>query len=297
MKPELLYEYITLRHNEHTVHSMCRVLHVSESGYYRSVRRTTGTKPWQLLLVKIREIYAETPGNRNYGVRRIQLALEQRGIRVSFSGVRRAMKRGGLLKSAPHRANSLTRADAAAQKAENLIQRDFSAQMPNQKWLTDITQVPCADGKLYVAAVLDCYNGEIIGLAMDNNMRKELCIHAFCSACQAKGASGMILHSDRGSQYTSEAFRNALKDAGLQQSLSGTGHCFDNARMESFFATLKKEKIYRIAAYKLTREQVKSIILRYIFIYYNRIRISSVNPGGLAPVAYREWAKSTTPAA
>lgn len=69
----------TLRHNEHTVHSMCRVLHVSESGYYRSVRRTTGTKPWQLLLVKIREIYAETPGNRNYGVRRIQLALEQRG--------------------------------------------------------------------------------------------------------------------------------------------------------------------------------------------------------------------------
>ena len=102
MKPELLYEYITLRHNEHTVHSMCRVLHVSESGYYRSVRRTTGTKPWQLLLVKIREIYAETPGNRNYGVRRIQLALEQRGIRVSRSGVRRAMKRGGLLKSAPH---------------------------------------------------------------------------------------------------------------------------------------------------------------------------------------------------
>lgn len=129
MKPELLYEYITLRHNEHTVHSMCRVLHVSESGYYR---------------------------------RRIQLALEQRGIRVSRSGVRRAMKRGGLLKSAPHRANSLAKADATAQKAENLIRRDFSAQVPNQKWLTDITQVPCADGKLYIAAVLDCYNGEIV---------------------------------------------------------------------------------------------------------------------------------------
>ena len=239
MKPELLYEYITLRHNEHTVHSMCRVLHVSESGYYRSVRRITGTKPWQLLLVKIREIYAETPGNRNYGVRRIQLALEQRGIRVSRSGVRRAMKRGGLLKSAPHRANSLTRADAAAQKAGNLIQRDFSAQAPNQKWLTDITQVPCADGKLYVAAVLDCYNGEIIGLAMDNNMRKELCIHAFCSACQAQGASGMILHSDRGSQFTSADFRKVLARYGAVQSMSGTGRCYDNARMESFFATLK----------------------------------------------------------
>lgn len=119
MKPELLFEYITLRHNEHTVHSMCRVLHVSESGYYRSVCRIAGTKSWQLLLVKIREIYAETPDNRNYGVRRIQLALEQRGIRVSRSGVRRVMKRGGLLKSAPHRTNSLTKADATAQKAES----------------------------------------------------------------------------------------------------------------------------------------------------------------------------------
>jgi putative transposase len=291
VKPELLYEYITLRHNEHTVHSMCRVLHVSESGYYRSVRRTTGTKPWQLLLVKIREIYAETPGNRNYGVRRIQLALEQRGIRVSFSGVRRAMKRGGLLKSAPHRANSLTRADAAAQKAENLIQRDFSAQMPNQKWLTDITQVPCADGKLYVAAVLDCYNGEIIGLAMDNNMRKELCIHAFCSACQAQGASGMILHSDRGSQFTSADFRKVLARYGAVQSMSGTGRCYDNARMESFFATLKKEKLYQLHTEKLPMAQVKSVVFRYIMTYYNRQRIYTANPGGLPPVMFRQAAR------
>jgi transposase InsO family protein len=95
------------------------------------------------------------------------------------------------------------------------------------------------------------------------------------------------------SQYTSEAFKNALQKAGLCQSLSGTEHCFDNARMESFFATLKKEKIYQISAYKLTREQVKTIIFRYIFVYYNRIRITSFNPGGLAPVAYREWARST----
>ena len=107
-----------------------------------------------------------------------------------------------------------------------------------------------------------------------------------------KKLKGVIFHSDRGSQYTSEAFKKALKDAGLVQSLSGTGHCFDNVRMESFFATLKKEKIYRISAYKLTREQVKSIIFRYIFIYYNRIRINSFNPVGMPPVAYREWAKA-----
>ena len=130
---------------------------------------------------------------------------------------------------------------------------------------------------------------------MDNNMKKELCIRTVeeLKSLYGKKLRGAIFHSDRGGQYTSEAFKNALQKAGLCQSLSGTGHCFDNARMESFFATLKKEKIYQISAYKLTREQVKTIIFRYIFVYYNRIRITSFNPGGLAPVAYREWARST----
>ena len=104
-----------------------------------------------------------------------------------------------------------------------------------------------------------------------------------------KQLQGMIFHSDRGSQYTSEAFKAALKSCGIIQSLSGVGHCFDNARMESFWATLKKEKIYRIAAYKLTREQVKSIVFRYVFVYYNRIRIYTSNPYGLPPVNYRDW--------
>ena len=126
-------------------------------------------------------------------------------------------------------------------------------------------------------------------------MRKELCIRTITELVEQYGKErlkGAIFHSDRGSQYTSEAFKEALNNAGLVQSLSGTGHCFDNARMESFFATLKKEKIYRIAAYKLTREQVKTIVFRYIFIYYNRIRIATFNLNGLPPVAYREWAKA-----
>ena len=101
---------------------------------------------------------------------------------------------------------------------------------------------------------------------------------------------GTIIHSDRGSQYTSKAFKEELRRNGMIQSLSGTGHCFDNARMESFFATLKKEKIYRIAAYKMKREQVKTIIFRYVFVYYNRIRVYTGNPMGLSPVKYREWA-------
>ena len=126
-----------------------------------------------------------------------------------------------------------------------------------QKLLSDITEIQCLDGKLYLSAVLDCYNGEILSIAMDDNMRKELCIRTVEELKQRYGKKldGAIFHSDRGSQYTSEAFKDKLRDAGLVQSLSGAGHCFDNARMESFFATLKKEKIYRIAAYKLTREQ------------------------------------------
>jgi len=270
---------------------MCRVVKVSESGYYRSLQSAGKPKPWQLLLVKIREIYKENPDNDNYGVGRILLALTQRGIAVSRSNVRRAMKRGGLLHRSPRHPSSLTKADLAAQKAENLIRRDFTADAPNQKWLTDITQIQCQDGKLYLAAVLDCYNGEIVGLAMDDNMKKELCIRAFRSACQVQGAYGMILHSDRGSQFTSSVFRKELARYSATQSMSGTGRCYDNARMESFFATLKKEKLYRIRTEQMPMAQVKSIVFRYIMTYYNRQRIYTANPGGLPPAMYRQAAR------
>ena len=130
---------------------------------------------------------------------------------------------------------------------------------------------------------------------MRNNMKKELCVDTIRQlAQQYPDLKGAIIHSDRGSQYTSEAFKKELRKNGMIQSLSGTGHCFDNARMESFFATLKKEKIYRIAAYKMTREQVKTIIFRYVFVYYNRIRVYTGNPMGLSPVKYREWAAIKT---
>ena len=170
------------------------------------------------------------------------LALEQRGVHASRSTVRRTMKKGGLLKPPTRRPNGLTKADAAAQKAENLIRRNFTAAAPNQKWLTDITQIPCADGKLYIAAVLDCYNGEIVGLAMDDNMKKELCIRAFEGACRSRDARGMILHSDRGSQFTSAEFRKTLACYEAVQSMSGTGRCYDNARMEKLLRHAEKGK-------------------------------------------------------
>lgn len=272
---------------------MCRALRISESGYYRWLKNREKPKARELLAVEIEKILNAHPDNDNYGIDRMQTALEKNGIRVSRRTVYRTMEEMGILhrKRTPH---GTTKATTEIQDSENLIKRDFKAEEPLKKLLSDITEIQCSDGKLYLSAVLDCYNGEILSVAMDDNMKKELCIRTIqeLRLQYGKKLNGAIFHSDRGCQYTSGAFKTALQEAGLIQSLSGTGHCFDNARMESFFATLKKEKIYRISAYTLTREHVKSIVFRYIFVYYNRIRITTFNPGGMAPVEYREWAKS-----
>lgn len=270
------------------------MLHISESGYYRWLKNRNKPTARKLLSVQIQAILDEHPDNKNYGIDRLQTALERNGIHVSRRTIYRTMSEMGILHKR-RTPRGTTKATTEIQNQENLIKRDFTSEKPLRKLLSDITEIQCNDGKLYVSAVLDCYNGEILSIAMDNNMKKELCIRTVeeLKSLYGKKLRGAIFHSDRGSQYTSEAFKNALQKAGLCQSLSGTGHCFDNVRMESFFATLKKEKIYQISAYKLTREQVKTIIFRYIFVYYNRIRITSFNPGGLAPVAYREWARST----
>ena len=240
------------------------------------------------LLIRIKEIIGRHPDNDNYGARRIHLALIQEGIPISYSTVYRVMKQNHMLKKVKRHPNGITREDATAQKSENMINRDFTADAPNKKWLSDITEVPCSDGKLYVAVVMDCCGGEIVGLAMDNNMRKELCIQAFENACQSRNARGMMFHSDRGSQFTSYRFRESLARYGAIQSMSGTGRCYDNARMESFFATLKKEKLYRLRTERYSIDYVKTVIFRYVMIYYNRQRVYTTNPGGWPPTIYRQ---------
>lgn len=267
---------------------------MSESGYHRSKNASDKPKRRERLLVKIKEIINKFEDNDNYGVKRVHIALEQEGIKASYSTVYRTMSENGLVKKAKRRPKGITREDFAAQKSENLIQGDFKAEEPNKKWLSDITEVPCSDGKLYVAAVMDCCGGEIVGLAMDDNMRKELCIEAFESACKAQNARGMVFHSDRGSQYTSYAFREKLALYKATQSMSGTGRCYDNARMESFFATLKKEKLYRIKTEQYPMAWIKTVIFRYIMIYYNRQRIYTPNPGGWPPAVHRNRRKQQT---
>jgi len=250
----------------YTVKSMCKILKVSESGYYRWLKNKDKPSKRQLLLVNIREILSEHPDNDNYGYERIHKALRMKGIEVSRNTVYRAMKEGGLIHKL-RKPRGITKATTEIQDKENLIKRDFTSDKPLKKLLTDITEVQCRDGKLYISSIMDCFNGEILAIEMQDNMKKELCMDTIKQLRQKCGnLNGVLLHSDRGSQYTSEAFRNLLKTYGMIQSLSGTGHCYDNARMESFFATLKKEKLYRIPTYRMSKEEVKTIIFRYIFI-------------------------------
>ena len=266
---------------------MCDVLNVSETGYYRFKRNLGRPSKDAVLSAVMQDIINEHPYNDNYGVDRMQIALQHRGYTVGKRRISRIMKENGWLHERKRRPHGLTKATTEIQEKENLIKQDFTSDQPYQKLLTDISQIACRDGKLYISPIMDCFNGEILSLVMRSNMRKELCIDTFNAASKRFPLNGAILHSDRGSQYTSDAFRDSLKNAGVLQSLSGVNHCFDNARMESFFATLKKELLYRIPTYKMKMDEVKAIIFRYVFVYYNRIRISTSNPDGLPPAAYR----------
>ena len=249
------------------------MLSVSEKGYYKWLSSRGKKSSLVLLLEEIRKIIAEHHDNRNYGVPRMRLALAQKGIKRSQSTVRRAMILGNLIHRHRLRPNGITKADKKASKSPNIIERDFYANEPYKKFIGDITEISCKDGKLYVAIVVDCYNGEIVGLAMANHRRASLCVEALDDAFRnRKPAPGAIFHSDAGSQYTSEEFRAALGKYNLIQSMGGIRRCYDNCRAESIFATMKKEKIYQLNGERMMVEEMKSEVWRFVQ-YYNRQRI------------------------
>lgn len=199
----------------------------------------------------------------------------------------RVCRDNGLL-TCRRRPRSITKADSAAQKADDLIERNFRADKPGTKVFTDITEMKCSDGKLYLCGVLDGFDGAQIGYSMADHMRAELCTAA---VIQAKSRYGLekdcIVHSDRGSQFTSHLFREVLKNQGLRQSMGRTGCCYDNARAESFFATFKKELIYKVPLSRLTRAEVRTKIVGWIEGYYNKKRRNTANEGNLAPLKKR----------
>ena len=256
---------------------MCSVLGVSETGYYKFKRNLVKPDRDAILSAGIKTILDESVFNDNYGVQRMQIALSNIGINAGIRRITRVMRENGWLHDRKRRPAGLTKATSEIQEKENLIKQNFHADAPFTKLLTDISQIACKDGKLYISPIMDCFNGEILSLIMRDNMKTNLCTDTLKAACMRYPvAADAILHSDRGSQYTSDAFRDELKKHNILQSLSGVDHCYDNARMESFFATLKKELLYRIPTYRMTREEVKRITFNYVFTYYNQKRIGAV---------------------
>jgi transposase InsO family protein len=231
----------------------------------------------------------------NYTYKRIRmyqaLQLKQpEAVKIpSERTVYRVMEEIGLNHKPKRKPNGITKADKEARKSDNLLKRDFSSEEPLKKCVTDMTEIKASDGKLYASAIFDCYDSVVLGLAMNTNMKDILCEQTLDNAYKAYPMlRDAILHSDRGTQYTSELYRKAISKYGIRQSMnSAGGRCHDNARCESMWARLKEELFYgRYDTTSMTVEQLKTLIWRYFISCWNNRRICSAN-GGLPPMIKR----------
>jgi putative transposase len=259
-----------------SMEKMCSWVGVSKSGYFEwKDRPLSATAQRQdVLKQKIQVIFADN--DETYGYRRVHAELLRQGEQVSDELVRRLMRELGLVPCQVRKPRSLTvQADDIATIPDR-VRRDFTAEAPCTKLIGDITEIKTWEGKLYLATVIDCFSKEVVGYAMDDNYRTDLIIEAIeMAATNNELVEGCIAHSDRGSNYTSHAYANVLKKLNLRQSLGRTGICFDNAAAESFFATLKKELVYR-TVYPTRKKAVRDIA-RYIELFYNRRRLHAAN--------------------
>ena len=253
-------------------------------------------KPWKYkdLAEAMREIVSEDECNDTYGRVRMYQALQLKapeGVHIpSENTVRNVMEQIGLIHTKRRKPNGITKADRSARKSEDLLKRDFTADEPLTKGVTDITEIKAMNGKLYVSGIFDCFDLTVLGLAMDTNMKAPLCVETLKSAVEAyPDFRGAILHSDRGSQYTSELYRDAIQKYGIIQSMnSDGGRCHDNARCESMWARMKEELFYgRRNPEEMTVEELKTLIWRYYISYWNNRRICSAN-GGYPPAIKRQ---------
>lgn len=272
----------------------CRILHVSRQGFYQYLANKDRPWKYQPLADLTMEILAEDECNDTYGRIRMYQALNLKhsgNIDIpSERTVYRIMEEIGISHHPRRKPNGITKADREAQKAGNLLKRDFSAEKPLTKCVTDITEIKARDGKLYVSAVFDCFDSSVVGLAMDTNMKSPLCVRTLENAVKANpDIRGAVIHSDRGSQYTSQIYRDAICKYGIKQSMnSAGGRCHDNARCESMWARMKSELLYdRYDTEKMTTDELKTVIWRYFISYWNNRRICSAN-GGLPPMVKRQ---------
>jgi len=253
---------------------MCRVFGVTRQGYYAYERALRSPKlaEERELQEHIRELYEE--GRGAYGSPRILEGLHRRGFHVGKRRVERAMRALGLFAVSRARHRVTTRANPDHAVEPNRLDRDFTATRPNERWVTDITYVWTDEGWAYLAGILDLFSRAVVGWSLSASLSTELPLDALDVALRRRRPDlGLLHHSDRGCQYTSKQYRDALSSAGIAVSMSRRGNCWDNAVAESFFATLKTELVYRRSW--RTRKELRDAVFEYIEVFYNRRRFHS----------------------
>ncbi len=283
------YICIDRRRTQYPVRMMCRLLQVSRSGYYawrvrpESRRARTDREFTEL----IRQIHTDSDGV--YGAAKITAELNEQGYPCGRHKVARLMRLAGLKGCPKTTFKVTTQRDPKHPVADNLLEQDFTAEGPNERWASDITYIKTRQGWLYLAVVLDLYSRRVVGWSMSRWISRHLVLDALTMAVQQRlPDDGLIHHSDRGSQYTSDDFRDELEMHKIQCSMSGRGNCYDNAVVESFFGLLKRERVNR--NYYLTRDDAKQDIFDYIECFYNRKRRHGYL-GNISPAVFEERAK------
>jgi transposase InsO family protein len=250
---------------------MCRVLRVSVSGFYDFSDRAPSPRKQHREKIAQAAARSHFESNRIYGYRKVWQDLEQEQIGCCAETVRRVLRELGLFSRRKRKFVVTTDSQHSQPVAENVLDRDFSASAPNQKWLTDITYISTQEGWLYLAAVQDIFSRKIVGWSMSERIDTELVKSALAMAVtQRSPEPGLLHHSDRGVQYASDGYQEMLADLGVICSMSGKGDCWDNAMMESFFGSMKTEWVYE-KDYQ-SRQAAKEDLFKYIELFYNRQR-------------------------
>jgi putative transposase len=278
------FEFIDAQKALFPVEFMCEQLGVSRSGFYAWKIRPESARQQQeqQLAEEVAQVHQQSRGT--YGSPRVHAEMRARGRKVSRKRVARLMKKQKLQARKKRRSVRTTDSNHSQPVAPNVLQRDFSPDKPNSTWATDITYVWTGEGWLYLAVVLDLFSRRVVGWSMSEHIDTKLVLGALEMALEGRHPpQGLIHHSDRGSQYASAEYRQALASRGIQCSMSRKGNCWDNAVVESFFSTLKLELIYLTDL--PTRHQARLEIFEYLEVFYNRRRRHS-SLGYLSPMEY-----------
>lgn len=278
------YGFVERHRGRWPVRLMCRVLRVSPGGYYdwRGRPQSIRAGRCDALVVAIKAVHGEVKAR--YGSPRIHAELVARGEPCCVNTVARLMRREGIAAKTKRKFRCTTDSNHGRPVAENVLDRRFEPVAADRAWTADITFIPTGEGWLYLAAVEDLYSRQIVGWAMGARIDSRLVVDALEMAISRRlPGEGLVAHSDRGSQYASEHYRGILASHGIECSMSRRANCWDNAPMESFFASLKKELTHDEDY--ATREEARASIFEFIEVFYNRVRRHS-SLGYLSPAEY-----------